>query len=350
MPTYLDGDGQIVRNYGYTIWEETPQVGNYVEDRDNGDSYRLPPTDSDAVNAQTAAINDVPGLPATALGVLPGSSGITFTVDYYSEGGGGLLDEPPHHTVLYATARRSPVPIAVRAVAGVADDGQLYASPDDLPWPDDAIGWEWEDGTTGTDRATTLTSLRATFQSSSAVPYDTTADPDREVTIPSALIVQNTAITWETGGDGRATLLGDWTPNTSAGARELITGPDQVMTVDILDDLDEEGRVVVWARTPAPGYSPEPPDLPGGVPDSRYDAGWTIFQDPEVEWTFTLPPFRWVMPDTEEVAEDWFDYGTQPPLRQYPRTDGLATSSARRIWPAARSVQRSNRVGGSHYR
>jgi hypothetical protein len=36
-----------------------------------------------------------------------------------------------------------------------------------------------------------------------------------------------------------------------------------------------------------------------------------------------------------------------PPLRQYPRSDGLGASSARRLWPPSRSVQRSNRrVGG----
>lgn len=36
------------------------------------------------------------------------------------------------------------------------------------------------------------------------------------------------------------------------------------------------------------------------------------------------------------------------PLRQYPRTDGLATSSARRLWPPPRSVQRSNRRAGGY--
>lgn len=36
-----------------------------------------------------------------------------------------------------------------------------------------------------------------------------------------------------------------------------------------------------------------------------------------------------------------------PPLRQYPRSDGLGASSARRVWPVPKSVQASNRrVGG----
>ena len=39
----------------------------------------------------------------------------------------------------------------------------------------------------------------------------------------------------------------------------------------------------------------------------------------------------------------------KPPLRQYPRSDGLGASSARRMWPPPRSTQRSLRQGpGSH--
>jgi hypothetical protein len=41
--------------------------------------------------------------------------------------------------------------------------------------------------------------------------------------------------------------------------------------------------------------------------------------------------------------------GVVDPLRQLPRTDGLGTSSARRVVPASRSVQRSNRVGPGAY-
>lgn len=38
-----------------------------------------------------------------------------------------------------------------------------------------------------------------------------------------------------------------------------------------------------------------------------------------------------------------------PPLRQHPRTDGLGTSSARRMWPPPRSVQASIRRAGGYF-
>jgi hypothetical protein len=40
--------------------------------------------------------------------------------------------------------------------------------------------------------------------------------------------------------------------------------------------------------------------------------------------------------------------GVLLPLRQYPRSDGLAASSANRVWPPPRSVQHSNRRAGGY--
>lgn len=40
--------------------------------------------------------------------------------------------------------------------------------------------------------------------------------------------------------------------------------------------------------------------------------------------------------------------GFNPPLRRYPRTDGMASSSARRLWPPPRSIQHSNRQAGGY--
>jgi hypothetical protein len=42
-------------------------------------------------------------------------------------------------------------------------------------------------------------------------------------------------------------------------------------------------------------------------------------------------------------------FGGVPPLRQYPRDDGLATSSTARLYPPPRSVQGSNRRGSAAY-
>ena len=50
----------------------------------------------------------------------------------------------------------------------------------------------------------------------------------------------------------------------------------------------------------------------------------------------------YTLPDTPAVTH-------APPLRQYPRSDGLATSSARRMWPPSRSTQGSLRHGAGTY-
>jgi hypothetical protein len=55
---------------------------------------------------------------------------------------------------------------------------------------------------------------------------------------------------------------------------------------------------------------------------------------------------------TVTVYEFWLTVtygGTHaPPLRQFPRSDGLATSSARRMWPPSRSYQRGIRRAGGY--
>lgn len=49
------------------------------------------------------------------------------------------------------------------------------------------------------------------------------------------------------------------------------------------------------------------------------------------------------------VSFDYVEPGqTAPPLRQYPRSDGLGASSVRRLWPPPPSVQASNRRAGGY--
>lgn len=72
--------------------------------------------------------------------------------------------------------------------------------------------------------------------------------------------------------------------------------------------------------------------------------------------------FRFIPDSTGYIYDVWFEGITvnyvyyevipdpiAPPLRQYPRDDGLAASSARRYWPLSRSTQRGNRRAGSTY-
>jgi len=72
-------------------------------------------------------------------------------------------------------------------------------------------------------------------------------------------------------------------------------------------------------------------------------------------WPVTDSTGEFLGDGTIEVAEQrivlyYGDTGTttvMPPLRQYPRSDGLGASSVRRLWPPPPTIQASNRRGPS---
>lgn len=69
------------------------------------------------------------------------------------------------------------------------------------------------------------------------------------------------------------------------------------------------------------------------------------FQAPSL---FTLTVFKaWVEIDVDDDGMT-LPLRRNPPLRQYPRSDGLGTSTAPRIYPPAPSIQASNRRAGGY--
>jgi hypothetical protein len=75
----------------------------------------------------------------------------------------------------------------------------------------------------------------------------------------------------------------------------------------------------------------------GGTTDTGSESYAVSF--PEFRLTYRSSPWRYVYADTPGL----------PPTRVFPRDDGLATSSARRVWPPPQSQQGSNRSGPGSY-
>lgn len=149
------------------------------------------------------------------------------------------------------------------------------------------------------------------------------------------------AITWNFRADGTST-----DPDGSRmGLR--IQDPDSFAHVAVDDGPEGAGWHVTSTAT---DYST--------TPNAANYAGYGLTLSEVADWLAlgaTLTASQLVTlgySGTATAYEFWLTvtYGATaaPPLRQYPRSDGLATSSARRMWPPSRSYQRSNRRAGGY--
>lgn len=103
----------------------------------------------------------------------------------------------------------------------------------------------------------------------------------------------------------------------------------------------------VFTSTVGPGvYSPDPAGLQSAFDTDVVSKGYRycLFQ-----FAIPAPPgpgTQIVQVRTMKVCATGPAHA--PPLRLYPRSDGLGTSSARRLWPPDQSVQASNRRAGGY--
>lgn len=163
----------------------------------------------------------------------------------------------------------------------------------------------------------------------------------------------------------------DYPANIPEGITELYIAPIfRVRTSAVTPPRNFHG--IAYSGNGSQSYTYSSPDVASTDWFDNYDAGfWSVFHT-SVEGTrlalnaglghMSVEPFDWGRNgDAPDPAPSWVDEidymairlwwpgpTIAPPLRQYPRSDGLGTSSARRQWPPSRSYQRSNRRAGGY--
>lgn len=207
---------------------------------------------------------------------------------------------------------------------------------DAIAMPDNAIGWQWEDGAEGyrdgsgvQARPGTVTAAVHEFTVHVTDTYDSTGSIPfvPEVIRASASAVfksddpafdplaeSDDAVSWDGPSDTDVVLH---TSNYSGGT----------FSVDVLPVMDALYRVLIYKTA---HNIPVPTD--GSMDNGDISYGQNI-NDREAQWTIRPPLFRWIL--APSVA---------PPCRRYPRTDALSNSARR--YPPPKSRQYGNRATG----
>lgn len=195
------------------------------------------------------------------------------------------------------------------------------------PWPDapdDAFGWEYEPGGVWVPTAARLDYVftEPALQDDVAawdVEFRVLPDPDAHVTVddqftvtprPDTTSLNMTSVHVETAtyGDG-------WVVGGSLDVTAYMGEPDNGHAVLALDRANLYSVSAAWG--------------------SDYSFGGQFSKD--VVYALRPARHRWVY---DEVPA-----ATLPPLRQFPRDDNLATSSAERIWPVSSEQGSLRRLG-----
>ena len=118
------------------------------------------------------------------------------------------------------------------------------------------------------------------------------------------------------------------------GARLLLNGGDDVFyPIMPLSSAD-------WTETVTPLTGVTKEELEAGTVE--YDTGFALLNDGSSGSTSWHTYFTYVA-----LRVEYGTFTVPPPLRQYPRSDGLAAGSARRVYPPPQTIQASNRRGPS---
>lgn len=212
---------------------------------------------------------------------------------------------------------------------GTDGQGNRLWSPEEVTPPPGTLGWEWPDGNNpGQSRPAALVDVLLNVTSDFG-NYDGTVG----TTLPfsTVLYAQTGGVTF-TGDDDGISAWGTLSGVEVGRYTTELLEPDR-MLVSVVDHLNDDKRVLVYAQAPAPGEVIDGPADPTAT-SQQYLVGnspqYGFYDGETVYWVYDPPPFRWITSFTEITGA--------PALRLYPRDgDGRGLGGVTRIYPRPRS-------------
>jgi hypothetical protein len=290
--------------------------------------FGTPPDFGDIQDVQRAAFDNFAADPF--LGAAIGDSSVGYDMDFL----GGVTPA----TGVYGYAVRAPLVISARNIGGdfVQDDGSVYWSPlhiDEADRPLGWVGWVWDDDEYPDDSRPILPDDVTVTLELFGTNHDETTDSPLSGTGGYVIAQTGDAVTFTTDEDPDAEddLLEDWT-DLYEGSVVALDMPDALhigetdeATINVTEFLDDQRRVLLWARGVFLGGGWEP--LPPGdatIPNETLAYG-NRFNFLSATWSYTPPGFRWVVEGS-------------PLVRQYPSDDVRSWgASSTRLFPPTKT-------------